>query len=319
MTGRFILSALLLVVAGTVSSCQQPIVNEHTETIEGVDYTLTIYGHSRKQGDRATEAVFAELRLLAGLTDPMHSKAIARTNVLLQGGEWFSVNPSVTQILKQSIRYYTLTGGLFNPAILGALKEKYGFYGTATPTAPSNQRELQNFLVAPPTMKDVNFDGIRLQGTHPGIRLDFDYLAYGYAIDIEIEHLRELGIENATLRVGDVQRVMGPEAKRRHPFSFRTASGQGNSVLAPGGSAFCERTAGAGPRLILHPVTGQPVSQVRSIQLTADTASDASVACWVLMAGSPDQWQQLAARIGVTAAVLESSDGQYHVWTSTAQ
>jgi len=314
MTHRMSLSALAIIIATTVSACQQPAVYEHTETIDGVDYALSIYGHTEKQSNRAIEAVFAELRLLAGYTDPVHSKPMARTNVLLRGGEWFSVNPSVTQILKQSIRYHELTGGLFNPAVLGALKEKYGLYQTETAAAAPSQRELQNFLATPPTMKHVNFDGIRLQGTHPGIRLDFDYLAYGYAIDIEMDHLRELGIKNATLRIGGVRRIMGPKAALAHPSRFHKPG----QPAASGGSAFCQRSIGSGDRIVLHPATGQPVSDVRSIELVANTASDASVACWVLLLSPIDQWQTLATRIGVSAAVLESSDGQYHVWPDVA-
>ena len=314
---RFILPALVLIITGVVGACQRPDTYGHAETIAGVDYSLTIYGHSRKQSDRAIEAVFAELRLLAGYNDPVQGKPLARTNVLLRGGEWFSVNPSVTQILKHSIRYHELTGGLYNPAVLGALKERYGLYEDAKKITPPNERELQNFLASPPTMKDVNFDGIRLQGTHPGIRLDFDFLAYGYAIDIQLQHLHELGIRNAVLQIGNVRRAIGPRAMLEQPINFRHSKPPAGAPVS--GSAFCERSTENGNAIVMHPVTGQPVSTVRSVQLVAQSASDASVACWVLLASPVDQWQQMAARINLVAAVLETGDDQYHVWSNAAQ
>jgi len=284
---------------------QQPKQFRFHETIAGIEHTLWISGVNEKAAQRANDAVFSELRLLSEFTQPVLSKPMSRTNVLLRSGEWFSVNPSMTGILKDSVKYYQLTDGLFNPAALGALREEWGIYADPDIPAPPKEKALQALLSDLPTMNDIQFDAIRMRGNNKRIRLDFDYLAYGYAIDTEIQHLQDLGIQNARLQIDGVERTIGTL-----PAKDRVE-----------GPAFCERSiplvAGTQRPVefnnILNLQTGRPVENVSAIKVVADNASDAAVACWAFLVGDASAWPKLARQLNVTSASITDASGNTRV------
>ena len=284
-----------------LSACQpQPPVS-HEEEIAGIVHTLWIYDTDSKQAKRAVDAVFSELRLLSGYTEPRQSKPMARTNTMLRSREWFSVNPSMTGILKQSIDYYDKTGGTYNPAALGGLRQQWGFYSDTEASVPPKEKDVQAFLADLPTMKDIEFDGIRVRGRNPRIYLDFDYLGYGYAIDLQIAHLQQLGIHNARLRINQVERSIG-----RVP-----------GIAYKSGQAHCHRSIatkpGSGQAAAIHDVistrTGHPTEDAASIDVTANNASDASVACWALLVSEAESHRRLADQLGIIRATLVDANG----------
>jgi len=293
---------LLLLVLSLPACQQQPKQFQYHETIAGISHTLWLYGVNEKTAQRAHDAVFSELRLLSKFTQPVQSKPMSRTNILLRSGEWFSVNPSMTGILKESEKYYKLTDGLFNPAALGALREEWGIYADPDIPAPPKEKDLQALLADLPTMNDIQFDAIRMRGNNNRIRLDFDFLAYGYAIDTEIQHLKDLGIQNARLQIDGVDRVIG-----RSP-------GAGERPA----QAVCERTiplkAGTHEPVqfnnILNPETGRPVEDISKVQVAADTGSDAAVACWVLLVSDSNTRPGLIKRLNLTSATITDTSGK---------
>lgn len=305
MNRNWLLLLLALPLLLPAGCQQQPSLVRHQEAIAGINHTLWIAGSDQKTAQRAVGAVFSELRLLSNFTHPVESKPISRTNVLLRSGEWFSVNPSMTGILKESVRYFEKTDGLYNPAGLGALRQEWGLYADPDLPIPPKEKELQALLADLPTMDDIHFDAIRLRGDNKRVRLDFDYLAYGYAIDMEIQHLQELGIKNARLQIGRVDRVIGtlPDTGKRAGPAVCTRE----IPVEPGTSRPRERNA------ILSLRTGHPIDQVSAISVAAGNASDASVACWVLLIGNADEWPELSKQLGVIEARITDADGNIHV------
>jgi thiamine biosynthesis lipoprotein len=298
--------SLLLTLMFWLPACQQqPEQFQHHETIAGIDHTLWIYGVNQKTAQRATEAVFSELRLLSKFTQPVASKPMSRTNVLLRSREWFSVNPSMTGILKESVKYYEKTGGLFNPAALGALRAEWGVYADPDNPTPPKKKDLQALLADLPTMEDIQFDAIRMRGNNKHIHLDFDYLAYGYAIDTEIQHLKDMGIQNARLQINGIDRAIGTmpgEGKRPdHAICKR------NIPVMPGTHRPVEFND------VLNLKSGYPVENVSAIDVAADTGSDAAVACWTLLVSDSSAWPQLARRLNVTSARITDAKGEIHV------
>jgi thiamine biosynthesis lipoprotein len=297
---------MFLSVLVLLAACQrQPDQFQYHETIAGIEHTLWVGGVNEKTAKRANEAVFSELRLLSKFTQPVLSKPMSRTNILLRSGEWFSVNPSMTGILKDSVKYYHLTDGLFNPAALGALREEWGVYADPDIPSPPKEKELQTLLSDLPTMSDIQFDAIRMRGNNKYIRLDFDYLAYGYAIDTEIQHLKDLGIQNARLKIDGVEQMIG------------TLPGKNGTE----GPAVCERSiplvAGTHRPVefnnILNPQNGRPVENVSAIKVLSDNASDAAVACWAFLVSDASAWPKLARQLNVTSASITDAGGIVHV------
>lgn len=284
-------SILFLPLIVLLTACQQPAPFEHREDIAGIPHSLWIAGSDQQTATRASNAVFSELRLLSTFTHPVKSKPISRINVLLRSREWFSVNPSMTTILKQSVEYYRKTDGRFNPAALGAFRELWGAYATTPAAAAPAGKDIQALLADLPTMEDIRFDGIRLRGDNPRLRLDFDWLAYGYAIDLQMEQLRELGITNARLKIGGVEMTLG------------------NIAGGIAGQAVCKRTPTAQTDSI-DTRTGYPVSDVTDLTVVAGSASDAGVGCQVLLIANVESRQQMVDRLRLIEVKLTGRDGK---------
>lgn len=283
-------NVLLLTLLLLLSACQQSTSFEHHEDIAGIPHSLWIAGSDQPTATRASNAVFSELRLLSTFTHPVQSKPISRINTLLRSREWFSVNPSMTTILKQSVEYYRKTDGMFNPAALGAFRELWGAYSTTPPTVAPPEKDIETLLADLPTMEDVRFDGIRLRGNNPRLRLDFDWLAYGYAIDLQMEQLRELGIANARLKIDGVEMTLG------------------NIDGGVAGQAVCHRTPTA-PTDSIDTRTGHPVDNVTELTVFAKTASDAAVGCRVLLISNTESRQRMVDQLHLVEARLTSRDG----------
>ncbi len=234
-----------------------------------------------------------DLKLIDGFTDAIKAKPLSRVNSLLQSGEWFSLNPSLYELIQLSHEYFQKTGGAFNPVVLGALRQAWGFY-QQTPTP--DLKIINHLLKQDLTMNDIEIKGIRVRGRKAELKLDFDLLAVGYAIDNQLQHLGELGIRQAALRIGPVTGTLGTVSQ-----TF-TIDDRHNIALKPG-EAICRFSARDSrfPKLgRLDPRSAWPVKPVPTIVVIHRSARTASVACAALSIASEDEWDSLVQNLGLT-------------------
>jgi thiamine biosynthesis lipoprotein len=296
-----------LVLALVLTACTRSGTLHVEQRFFGTHVALDIRARDSSTARQARDEVLAELKTLDGILPPATSKPMMRTNILLQSGEWFSVNPSIYRLIVQSRDYYQRTGGRFNPALLGALKQLRAKQSVRKEGSAPDPAALTALHKAAPTMDDIRIDGIRMRNRNPRLRLDFGLLIYGYAADAEIAHLRALGIHNARLSVGPVTRVLGSEGER--PWSLAPArsgltlgDGRAACVLNRGDSSYRDD--------LLNPRTGMPASGTTSAIVIADTASDATAGCSVLFVGGQEAWQAVTRGLGLKAVRLRTSDGR---------
>jgi len=88
--------------------------------------------------------------------------------------------------------------GRFNPAI-GALIRLWGFHTSDYPIIgpPPDSAEIDEILIHNPSSRDIRIDGLQLKSENPFVQLDFGGIAKGYAVDLAIRHLQDMGITNA--------------------------------------------------------------------------------------------------------------------------
>lgn len=244
-----------------------------------------------------------DLKLIDGFTNAKKAKPLSRVNSLLQSGEWFSVNPSLHELIQLSREYFQKTGGAFNPVALGALRQAWGFYqGSPTPDLKTINHLLKQDLA----MNDIEINGIRVRGRKAELKLDFDLLAVGYAIDSQLEHLGELGIRQAALRIGPVTGTLGTVAQ-----TF-TIDDRHHVALKPG-EALCRFSARNSrfPKFgRLDPRSAWPVKPVPTIVVIHRNARTASVACAVLSIAGEDEWDLLVQNLELTYAWWRHEEGE---------
>ncbi|MFV1996761.1 MAG: FAD:protein FMN transferase [Acidiferrobacterales bacterium] len=293
---------ILLVTSLALVSCNQDHRHVINQSPFNYDIEIVLYSTDRDLARRAIEAVTNDLNLIADSTDPQKAKPMSRTNALLQSGEWYSANPSLYELIKQSQDYFQKTGGVFNPAALGALRQAWGFY-QATPKPDFTK--INDLLKQDLTMKDIEIKGIRVRGRKADLKLDFDLLAIGYAIDSQLEHMEELGIRQAALRIGPITGTLG-----NVPQSIALDSPEKIIVLASG-EAMCRFSARNSrfPDLgRIDPRSAWPVKPIPAIAVIHNSARSASVACATLSVAGEAEWEQLIFDLGLVYAWRRGDD-----------
>lgn len=296
---------VVFVFAATVLlSCNQSHKHTVKQQLFGYEVEITLYTADRNLANRAFEAVIHDLKLIDSYTDVKKSKPLLRVNTMLQSREWFSMNPSLYELTKLSRVYYQKTDAVFNPAALGALRQAWGFYQS---TPNPDFRKINSLLKQDLTMEDIEIKGIRVRGQKTHLKLDFDLLAIGYAIDSQLEHLSELGIEQAILRIGPVTGSLGTE-----PQTI-TINDRDHVELKPG-EAICHFSAGSShfpQHGRIDPRNAWPVKPIPAIMVIHGDARTVSVACAALVIAGNDMWQQLTTGLGLIYASWQQGDRKH--------
>jgi len=298
---------ILLLLAALLTACSQPQELRRDARFFGTRATVVLDPDSTS-AQTAMHEVMAELTTLDGILPPATAKPMLRTNVMLDSGDWFSVNPSIYPLVVRAKSYYRRSHGLFNPALLGTLKQLHGHYDKTGLERPVNAKTLATLVKHPPTMDEIQVNGIRMRNPNPKLRLDFGLLIYGYAVDAEIAHLRLLHIHNARISIGPVTRVIG----LRNGKAWRVHGTHGHpGVALRDGEAACLVDAGDASLQpdLLDPRTGAAPSQPVTVLVIAGNASDASVGCSVLALAGPRSWKRAAKDLGLDAVSLRTPDG----------
>lgn len=277
-------------------SCNRDHRHIISEPLFHYDVEIVLYSTERDLAGRAIKAVTHDLKLLDSFTDAKKANPMLRTNALLQSGEWFSVNPSLYELIKQSQDYFRSTEGMFNPAALGALRQAWGFYQE---TPKPELKTINHLLKQDLTMNDIEIKGIRVRGRKADLKLDFDLLAVGYAIDSQIEHIEELGIPQAALRIGPITGTLGYVPQ---PILLDMP---GYKITLSGGEAMCQFSAHDNrfpDRGRLDPRSAWPVKPIPTIVVIHNNARTASVACAALSVAGENEWEQLVHGLGLVYA-----------------
>ena len=114
------------------------------------------------------------------------------------------VQPETAYLIKESQRFYEMTGGAFNPALYPVIHE-WGFT-TGDYKVPEAGRIQE--LLALTDFSEVKINGDKV--SHPyGLQLDFGAIGKGYAGDGATSILKDAGVKSALLDFGGNIQVIG--------------------------------------------------------------------------------------------------------------
>jgi thiamine biosynthesis lipoprotein len=288
---------------------------------------LSIVGVSHAQAERASQLLEQDFQFMHRAWHAWDPGPTGRVNRLFAEGKTFAAPPSVLPLIRLSRLYAEQSGHLFNPAI-GHLVDLWGFHSDAPECHPPPAADqIRKLLVANPRMSDVHDDGILLRSDNPAVKLDFGAIGKGYGIDLAIGHLRELGIHNAIINAGGDLRAIGDRGGRPWRIAVRRPTGGVLGVIQVSGdeSVF---TSGDYERNFVHegktyhhiidPRTGLPAEGTRSVTVVHTDATTADAAATALFVAGPEQWQEVARRMGVRTVLLMDRNGVLHMTPAMA-
>lgn len=320
---------LMLLAAAALGGCRDktPVILTQLDAFGGrVDVSLV--GVSEEQAKQASAIIAQDFAFLERDWTPGGDGQLDRVNRLLATGESFVPPPSLLPLLRQCQHYEQLSDGLFNPGI-GALMALWGFHGDppAKPAPPSAQAIAQ-LVSAKPSLAQLEIQGLRLRATRPKLMLDLGAVAPGYAIDLAMEHLMDLGVRNAMIQAGGELRAIGDRSGQPWRIPIRRASGSGVfAILAiRGDESLVTRAAydrnfifeGNLYHAIIDPRTGRPADQVRSVSVVRESALAAAATATALFVAGPERWAAIAQQMDARYVVLVDSAGRVHMTQAMA-
>lgn len=313
---RILAPALLALLAG----CRgEPPVYTASFTAFGATADLSLVGVETDAAEAARRLIEQDLAFLDAEWRSRDASAMQRVNRLLPTGKPFVAPPSILPAVRLSQRLATQSDDLFNPAS-GQLLAAWGFRGGSSPCGPPpDPARLQRLVAAAPTMADIHVDGLEMASTNPAVQLDLDLVIKGYGIDLAIETLRERGIRNAMIRIGDDLRAIGDRAGKPWRIAIRGPSGSAVFGIVEIGGDESVFTAGDYERTLLYegktyhhiidPRTGYPADGARAVTVVHRDAATADAAARALFIAGPDRWRSIAAEMDVDQVLLFDRSG----------
>lgn len=313
----------LVALLGLGACAQETPVATVRFTAFSAQVDLSLVGVTQRQAKQAAALIQEDFAFMEQAWHAWHPGPMGRVNRLLVAGEPFIAPPSTMPLVRLSKAFEDQSGGLFNPAI-GYLMDLWGFHADAVrgrPPPPGQQ--ITRLVEAAPSMAQIEIDGLELRGKNPAIKLDFDAITKGYALDLAIEHLRELGVKSALIQAGSEVRVIGDRSGQPWRVTIRRPSGAGvlGIVEMRGDESLVTRGAydrnfvfkGTTYHAILDPRTGSPAKDTRAVTVIHRDATTAAAAATALFVAGPNDWHAVATRMGVRYVILVDAEGTLHM------
>jgi len=306
-----------------LAACQRDEEHSAELFVFGTIVEIKLWGASPEQANRA----FAELQqMFHGMHRDWHAWEPGRLvdiNQAFANGQAAEADPDIVEMIRQSQRIEQLSDGRFNPAI-GALIRLWGFHTSDYPIIgpPPDQADIDELLLHHPSSGDIRIDGLLLKSENPWVQLDFGGIAKGYAVDLAIRHLQDMGISNAIVNAGGDLRAVGHHGERPWRVAVRKPGGgiigavevRGDESLFTSGNyeRFRQDEQERYPH-ILDPRTGWPVEHVASVTVIAAEGIVADAAATALVVAGLDGWPAVAHALGLNQVLVVDESGKVYL------
>jgi thiamine biosynthesis lipoprotein len=169
-------------------------------------------------------------------------------------------------------------------------------------------------------MDDLRFLDNQLSASNPQVQLDLGAFAKGYALNLVIDRLRQLGLQDVIVNAGGDLCVSGRHGER--PWRIGVRHPQGSGVIASLAlqDGECVMTSGNYERYrehegiryghIIDPRTGYPVRHVASATVIHRDGGLADAAATALSVAGPADWVRIAAQLSLEAVMLVDEAGR---------
>lgn len=325
-------SVVVLLCCLLAAGCSQ---RENHEVIEqqihvfGTAVTLTYYGID----ERKAREVGAEInRMFRRMHDDWHAwqkGKLTEINQAIADGRSIAVDASLVPLIEKSKEAAARSGDLFNPAI-GKLIALWGFHSSRMPTGPiPSPHEIQALVNQRPSMKDIEIENGILTSRNRSVQFDLGGIAKGYAVELALKRLKEMGVNNAIVNAGGGLGVSGSRGDRpwrvgiRHPLGEGVLASlevhDGEHVHTSGNYERFREWQGKRYSHIIDPSTGWPAQEVVSATVIHDDGTLADAFTKPIIIGGTKRWYAIAKQLRLKSVMLVDSAGTVYMDPSMAR
>ena len=298
-------------------------VFEQPMYVFGTIVKLTIWGESQLRAQQTAAAIETDLQAMHRDWHAWHPSPLTDLNGSIARGETITVSSDIAEMIRLSQDAERRSDGMFNPAA-GRLFGLWGFHQDERPTGPPpTQEEVAALVAHHPSTLDLTLDGNRVNSTNPAVQLDLGGIAKGYAGDLAIAHLRQMGVHNAIFNAGGGLQVIGRHGDRPWRIGIRHPQGQG--VLAAvqlGPESEGMHTSGNYERFreyqgrryqhIIDTRTGMPVDGIVSATVVHPIGAWADAAATAMVIAGRC-WPRIAGQMGLDKVLLVDEQGTVYM------
>lgn len=248
---------------------------------------------------------------------------LVELNAALAAGQRKTVTPFLLPLIVQAKDLYTLSDGLFNPAI-GGLIGAWGFHADEKPNgALPDLTAIRAMASERPSMDDVRIDGFDVSSANRFVQLDFGGFAKGVALDHAERVLKGMGVKNALINAGGdintlgaggaVPWVVGIRDPKAWGIIATLTLENGEDVYTSGNYERFREVDGVRYAHIIDPRTGMPVEHIVSATVITDGGALGDGAATALSVAGPKDWHRIARKMGIKYAVLVDDAGTVYL------
>lgn len=329
---RFVLLLLLPLLVACGGAPEDEPLQSAQIFVFGTLVDISVWDAEAEQREQALATITRDFQTMHREWHPWNPGPLVELNQALARGEEGEVPASLIPLIGHASELYQLSDGLFNPAI-GGLLNLWGFQSSSRPEGPPPSREaIAAWLEQAPSMMDLTLSGKRLRSDNPAVQLDFGAYAKGYAVDVAIQRLRELGIDNAIVNAGGDLRAIGsksgtpwrigiqhPQGERERLYAWLDVA-DNEAIFTSGNYERYREDQGVRYSHILDPRSGMPVVGVTSVTVIhPHDGALADAAATALVVAGVAEWERIAAQMGVDQVMLVDDEGTVHLTRQMAE
>ena len=322
----------IVVIALLACDSTSNVFNDDLDVL-GTSARIVVVGLPDEEAARAARAVEEELRKLDHIGYTFETDGeLQKFNEAIARGQTATASVELKGLIVEAGRLYTASKGLFNPAAgeLTALWEyvcphiectESPYFGEIGKIIDSKVDEV--ILKAQPSMEDLTIDGDTVTSRKSAVRLEFGDMIRGFALDRSITRLKELGVENAMIFLGNGVRTIGSRASKpwwiglpilaesHHMIGTIQSSGDEAVVTVHAFDKSIDKK-GAIYRHVVDSRTGFPVRDTKSVTVIHKSATTANAAAAALLIAGRDEWSSVADAMGVRDVVMITRNGMVY-------
>ncbi|RMH21622.1 MAG: FAD:protein FMN transferase [Gammaproteobacteria bacterium] len=304
--------------------------------VMGTLVDIAIWGEDKETAEKGFHLVEQTMHEINATWHAWRPSLLTRINQSLANDRSISVTSQQLSLIRRAKDLSVITNGYFDPAT-GALSLLWGFQQDDLPTGPPpDEKAIKAILSSYASIRDLDIHGNTISTLNKNIRLDFGAFAKGYAVDLAMEKLKQVGIRNAIINAGGDLRAIGTHGHRPWRIGVRDPRNPGKGNLNGGGilAAIETRqdesvfTSGDYERYyiyqgkryhhILDPRTGYPSRDFTSVTVIYDNATDADALATALMVAGKAHWRTVANAMHAQSVMLIDHDNHV-ILTPTMQ
>ena len=314
---------IIFVCLVLLTACQRDQEHSAELFVFGTIVEIKLWGASQEDADRA----FSELQqIFQGMHRDWHAwepGRLMQINEAFEQGRSATADADIIEMVQRSQVIEEKSGGRFNPAI-GALVKLWGFHTSDYPIIgpPPTEEQISAIMEHKPSSGDIQINGTQLSTDNPAVQLDFGGIAKGYAVDLTIRHLRDMGITNAIVNAGGDLRAIGNHGDRPWRVAVRKPGGgnigsiqvMGDEAIFTSGNyeRFREDQTERYPH-ILDPGTGWPAKDIASVTIITDEGLPADAAATALVVAGLEGWPEVARALDLNQVAIVDESGTVYL------